>query len=219
MGTESIETSWARERPDLSANALAHWLELGAARGADELYRKLGHSVDLEPHADAVGETVCACPKAAACPRPCARSRVDSRPAFERWVQSFHGDCEGSIAIVQAAGCRQRLATALSVAFAAPRESAPELLLQVWNIVLNESLLTLSGALDLALVGSLPQRVDRAPDLTSCAVIPLSVSLGDDDIDAQLELRVDEASREEFDLHLRGSITRYLDSFTTWMPA
>ena len=183
---------------DLAANALAHWLELGVARGADELARRLGQTVDLEPRAD------------------------DGAPpagGASRWVQTFRGPARGRLGIVLAPGAHQRLGTAASVVFGVPRESAPELQLQLWNIVLNEVLLTLGGALDLAVVGSLPRRSQTPRGSAPLAVVAFSVGLGNDEIEAQLEIDVHPTTRATFESHLRASVTRYLESFTTWTPA
>lgn len=183
---------------DLATLALAHWLELGVARGADELARRLGRTVDLEPRADD------------------GDAPADSAVL---WIQRFRGDACGSLAVAQMPGARQRFGTALSVAFGAPRESAPELQQQLWNIVLNEVLLTLRGALDLTLVGSTPQHAQTPLERSPLVVVSFSAGLGNDEVDAQLEIDVEPATRARFDAHLRGSVTRYLESFTTWTPA
>jgi hypothetical protein len=184
--------------PDLAANALAHWLELGVARGADELARRLGQTVDLEPQAD---------------------DGAELENASSRWIQTFGGQACGHLTVALAPGADQRLGTAASVAFGAPRESALELQLQVWNIVLNEVLLTLRGALDLAVVGALPRRVQSPRDRSPLSVVSFSVGLGNDEVEAQLQLDVDSETSATFEKHLRGSVTRYLESFTTWTPA
>lgn len=197
--TEAPRSDVAADREsDLTADALAHWLELGVARGADELTRRLGRTIDLEPRA------------------------VEPGPATSlssHWIQTFQGDVAGRVMVSVGPLARRRLDAASSAMFSVPRESAPELELQIWNIVLNEVLLTLQGALDLALRSSLPVR-SQGPleEAAPVAVVPFTVGLSEAQVEAELRLELSGPGRSRFEEQLQRSLARYLDSFTTWTP-
>jgi hypothetical protein len=193
----SSEAAPAPRTADLARDAMVHWLELGIARGSDELIRRLDRNLDLEPRTAE------------------ARTRP---PSDVQWAQSFRGDVRGQIVASQTRTERHRFGAALAQTFAAPVESGAELQLQVWNIVLNEVLLTLSGALDLDLVGSLPARIERDASVAPTGAVPFEMSFATDRIGAHLLLDVEPEDRAVFTHHLDCSLVRYLDSFTTWTP-
>lgn len=187
--------------PDLTADALVHWLELGIARGVDELARRLARTIDLEPRDDGThgGEDT-------------------MRRTSVHWLQTFSGDLAGTLTVSAETGARRRLGTALSQTFATPREAAGELELQVFNIVLNEVLLTLQGSLDVSLVGSLPRRHVGLREGPHAAVVPFMMGFESDEVPAVLSVRVDASRRVAFERAVQASLTQYLDSFTSWTP-